>query len=144
MPHRSSVAGVDHWADFDWVVWQVEVLDPEQQISEAYDAAGMAFLLAEDSREKMAGFAAQLGCVYEGCKDDGSYGSDNEPCYTWWFRVPQTKHVQRSPKGWPVAVEELRQLLNRVIRADTQVWSGRVDGLRTRAFSRGESVPLLL
>ncbi|MFE6633642.1 hypothetical protein ACFVFT_35550 [Streptomyces tendae] len=82
----SNIVKADPWAGYEWVVWQVEVDDPEQRISEPYNTAGVAFLLAEDSRKEMVDFVARLGCVYEGCRDDGTSGSDDDPCYTWWFR----------------------------------------------------------
>ncbi|NEA60376.1 hypothetical protein G3I60_40995 [Streptomyces sp. SID13666] len=132
----------DPWAGYAWVVWQIEVLDPECRISEPYASAGVAFLLAQESREVMVDFAGRLGCVYEGCKDDGGYGSDKDPCYSWWFRVPRAEHVRRAPQGWPVAVEEARLQLNRMF-ADTQHWLVTVDGRRTRALAAGEPVPPL-
>ncbi|MFF8983860.1 hypothetical protein ACF08E_10790 [Streptomyces globisporus] len=138
-----SAVRVDPWNVCDWVVWKLEVDDPEQRISEAYHEAGMGLLLAAESRETMVGFAARLGCVYEGCKDDGSYGSDNDPCYAWWIRVPQVAHAQRTARGWPLVVEECRQQLDRMF-ADGHHWHGWVDERRTRALSTGEMMPLLL
>jgi hypothetical protein len=143
---RSSVTRKrpeDSWAACDWVVWVIGVDDPEQRISEPYHSAGTAFLLAQESREMLVGLAARLGCVYDGCKDDGSYGSDNDPCYAWWIRVPQAEHVQRSPRGWPLAVEECRQQIDHRF-ADGHHWHGWVDERRTRALSTGKRVlPLL-
>lgn len=139
---RSRAVGGDSWAAFDWVVWQIEVLDPEFRISTPYDSAGMAFLLAEDSREVMVDFAARIGCVYEGCKDDGTWG-DNDPYYAWWIRVPQDLHTRRSPQGWPVAVEEIRQELDRTF-ADQHHWSCCVDERRTRVLPAEEQTPPLL
>ncbi|MFJ5920572.1 hypothetical protein ACIQFW_32935 [Streptomyces ardesiacus] len=136
----SNIVKADPWAGYEWVVWQVEVDDPEQRISEPYNTAGVAFLLAEDSRKEMVDFAARLGCVYEGCRDDGTSGGDDDPCYTWWFRVPQTLHAQRSARGWPVVVEECRQRLN-FLFADSYHWQGRVNGHWTRAFRDGGSLP---
>jgi hypothetical protein len=104
----------------------------------------MGFLLAEDSREAMVDFAARLGCVYEGCKDDGSFGSDEDACYTWWIRVPQAEHAQRSPRGWPSAVEECRQKLERTFHMGWHHWHGFVDERRTRAVGSGERLPSLL
>ncbi|MGX1975808.1 hypothetical protein [Streptomyces kronopolitis] len=142
-PEQSRPTGADSWAAYDWVVWEIVVDDPERRISEPYNTAGLAFLLAKESREAMVGFAATLGCVYEGCKDDGTVGSDDDPCYSWWFRVPQAKHAQRSAQGWPVVVEELRRQLGRMF-ADQHGWSGWVDGRRTRALVTGKQMPPLL
>ncbi|WP_327700512.1 hypothetical protein OG530_40765 [Streptomyces decoyicus] len=140
---QSRPTGADSWAAYDWVVWEIVVDDPERRISEPYNTAGLAFLLAKESREAMVGFAATLGCVYEGCKDDGTVGSDDDPCYSWWFRVPQAKHAQRSAQGWPVVVEELRRQLGRMF-ADQHSWAGWVDGRRTRALVTGKQMPPLL
>ncbi|MCX4516004.1 hypothetical protein OHA27_38550 [Streptomyces sp. NBC_01619] len=139
---QSSAVGSDAWTGYDWVVWRIGVDDPEHRISEPYNTAGIAFLLANDSREVMAAFAALLGCVYEGCKDDGTYGSEGDPCYSWWIRVPKAKHAQRCAQGWPVVVEELRQQLDRMF-ADGHHWHGHVDARRTRARLTGENVPPL-
>ncbi|MFE7028875.1 hypothetical protein ACFU9Y_01105 [Streptomyces sp. NPDC057621] len=111
--------------------------DPEQRISEPYHSEGMAFLLAEDSREVMADFAARLGCVYEGCRYDGSFGSDNDPCYAWCFRLPQAQNAQTDAHGWPLMVEECRQQFDRMF-ADRHYWHGFVDARRTRALNEGQ------
>lgn len=139
LPRSRAVRG-DPWTDYDWVVWQIEVLDPEFRISEPYNSEGMAFSLAEDSREVLVDFAARIGCVYEGCKDDGTYGGDDDPCYAWWIRVPQDLHTQRSPKRWPVAVDEIRQELDRMF-GDQHPWSCCVDERRTRLLPAEEQAP---
>lgn len=139
---RNGAVALEQRAGDGWVVWRIRVDDPEQRISAPYESAGMGFLLAEESRAEMVEFAARLGCVYEGCRDDGSYGSDNDPCYTWWLRVPQAEHAQCAAQGWPQAVEECRQKLNDMF-ADTHYWEVMVDGPRTRALAAGKSMPAL-
>lgn len=84
--------------------------------------------------------AARLGCVYEGCKDDGTFGSDDDPYYAWWVRVPAAEYARRSPRGWPVAVEELRAYLDREY-ADNHHWHVFVDERRTSAYGPGLAVP---
>ncbi|MDH6630370.1 hypothetical protein M2271_008230 [Streptomyces sp. LBL] len=138
---RGSVAGADPWAAYEWVVWQAEVLDPEQRISEPYFAAGLPFLLAKDSREAMVDFAHRLGCIYEGCRDDGTFGSENDPCYAWCFRVPQALHAQRNARGWPLAMEECQQQLNRLVDGYPSLVA--VDARRTRALKTGKPLPSL-
>ncbi|MFF5976940.1 hypothetical protein ACFY7C_36095 [Streptomyces sp. NPDC012769] len=133
----------DPWASYDWVVWWITVDDPEAMISESYHSGGIGFLLAQDSRKVMADLAVALGCVYEGCKDDGTFGSDNDACYTWWFKVPQAEHANRSPRGWPVVVEECRKHLERTLHLGFHHWHGFVDERRTRATVTGEHVPAL-
>ncbi|MFH8574208.1 hypothetical protein [Streptomyces sp. NPDC017993] len=140
---QSRPVGADSWATNDWVVWEITVYDPEYRISEPYNTAGVGFLLAKESREVMVGFADVLGCVYEGCKDDGTVGSDDDPCYSWWFRVPQAEHAQRNAQRWPVVVEELRRKLDRMF-ADQHHWGVLVDGRRTRALVTGEQMAPLL
>ena len=144
----ASTAGhgvrTDPWASYDWVVWWLTVDDPEATISEPYHSAGTGFRLAQESREAMAGFTTTLGCVYEGCKDDGAFGSDNDACYTWWIKIQQAEHAHRSPRGWPVAVEECRKHLARTFHLGSHHWHGFVDGRRTRATVTGERVPALL
>ncbi|MGW1075911.1 hypothetical protein [Streptomyces sp. NPDC002537] len=91
--------GADLWSGFEWVVWQIVVDDPENRISAPYETEGIRFMLAERSRASMTELAARLGCVYEGCKDDGTFGSDDDPYYAWWVRVPAAEHARRGPRG---------------------------------------------
>ncbi|MFF9119063.1 hypothetical protein ACF09Y_26320 [Streptomyces massasporeus] len=139
---RSNTADPDRWSVYEWVVWQIEVDDPERRISEPYHSAGEPFLLAKNSREVMVDFAERLGCIYEGCRDDGVCGSDDDPCYTWWFRVPQSLHVQRNPRGWPLVMKECQLHLNRLF-ADHYHWQVFVDARRTQAIMEGNPLPPL-
>ncbi|MFF1628865.1 hypothetical protein [Streptomyces sp. NPDC058272] len=139
---RSNTVDADRWSAYEWVVWQIEVLDPEQRISEPYFEEGLPFLLAKDSREVMVDFAERWGCIYEGCRDDGTFGSDDDPCYTWWFRVPQALHAQRTPRGWPLVMEECQLHLDRTF-ADHYHWEVAVDVRRTRALNDGKPLPPL-
>ncbi|MEU6019371.1 hypothetical protein ABZ826_36890 [Streptomyces sp. NPDC047515] len=102
------------WEDFDWVVWRINVDDPEQRVTEPYGDAGMAPDLAEHTRGPMTELAASLGCVYEDCCDDDSYGDDVH-YYAWWVRLPQAEHARRGKDGIPVAVDRLRQYLVTVL-----------------------------
>ncbi|MFE4830690.1 hypothetical protein [Streptomyces sp. NPDC056672] len=132
----SNPVRADSRAGYAWVVWQLEVIDPEHRISEPYASDNMPFLLAEYSRDAVADLAARRGLVYEGCWE-GSWGSDDDPCYRWWFRVPHIRHGQRSSRGWPVAVEECRQALDRLF-CDNHHWYVKVDKDRTGALKAGE------
>lgn len=134
----SGTAKVDAWTGYEWVIWQIEVIDPEYRISEPYVSENVPFLLDEYSREAVADLAVHWGCVYEGSWE-GAWGSDNDPCYRWWFRVPQARHSQRGPRGWPVAVEECQQALDRFF-CDHHQWWGIVDRRRTEALRAGQHV----
>ncbi|MFF4717590.1 hypothetical protein ACFY2V_40295 [Streptomyces eurythermus] len=74
-----------HWEDFDWVVWKLEVQDPQQLAGENPE-------LDEQTKEAMTQLAASLGCVYELCVD---YDSDENgtPYYAWWVRLPAAEHT---------------------------------------------------
>ncbi|MFI0162099.1 hypothetical protein ACH4OH_27140 [Streptomyces albidoflavus] len=119
-----------------WVVWRLEVIDPEQRISDPYTSVGMGFLLDKYSREAIAGVAGSSAAVYEGSWE-GSYGSDNDACYRWWLRVPQACHVHRTAKGWPSAVEEYRQALDRFF-CNQHHWFVMIDEGRTKALQAEE------
>ncbi|MEU9984846.1 hypothetical protein [Streptomyces sp. NPDC050856] len=58
----------------------------------------------------MTELAASLGCVYEDCCDDDTYGSDDDPYYAWWIRVPQAEH-RRGKDGILLVIHTLRQYL---------------------------------
>ncbi|MFJ5222823.1 hypothetical protein [Streptomyces sp. NPDC088400] len=142
MTSSCSAVRTDPWAAYEWVLWRIRVDDPEQRISEPYHSEGMAFQLPEDSRKVMVDFAGHLGCVYEGSRDDGTFGSDGDPYYLWWVRVPQALHTRRGARGWPLAVEECQQQLDRMF-ADQHAWEVVVDGPLTRAFHDGKPLPLM-
>ncbi|WP_406500194.1 hypothetical protein OG936_37560 [Streptomyces sp. NBC_00846] len=91
------------WQDFEWVVWRLEVQDPQQLAGEDPD-------LDERTQETMTELAASLGCVYELCVDYDSY-DDETPYYAWWVRVPTAEHARRGENGLPVAVDRLHRYL---------------------------------
>ncbi|MCX4791633.1 hypothetical protein OG369_37760 [Streptomyces sp. NBC_01221] len=91
------------WQDFEWVVWRLEVQDPQQLAGEDPD-------LDERTQETMTELAASLGCVYELCVDYHSY-DDETPYYAWWVRVPTAEHARRGENGLPVAVDRLHRYL---------------------------------
>ncbi|MGW3661324.1 hypothetical protein ACWD6R_39405 [Streptomyces sp. NPDC005151] len=89
--------------DFEWVVWRLEVQDPQQLAGEDPD-------LDERTQETMTELAASLGCVYELCVDYDSY-DDETPYYAWWVRLPATEHARLDKDGLPLAIAPLRQYL---------------------------------
>ncbi|WP_328681832.1 hypothetical protein OG905_38450 [Streptomyces sp. NBC_00322] len=91
------------WDEFEWVVWRINVDDPEQR-------AGAEPDLAELTRQPMTDLAASLGCVYEDCCDDDS-SEDDVPYYAWWVRLPAAGHARRNPVGIPLALDRLREYL---------------------------------
>ncbi|MFG3310288.1 hypothetical protein [Streptomyces wuyuanensis] len=91
------------WTDFAWVVWRLEVKDPQQLAGEDPDLDGR-------TQEAMTELAGSLGCVYEHCVDSDSY-PDGTPYYAWWVRLPATEHAQRDKDGVPQALGALRQYL---------------------------------
>jgi hypothetical protein len=61
------------WDEFEWVVWRINVDDPQQRAGHEPD-------LAERTKGPMTELAASVGCVYEECCDDDS-SEDDVPYY---------------------------------------------------------------
>ncbi|MFH8371806.1 hypothetical protein [Streptomyces sp. NPDC018031] len=99
------------WEDFDWAVWQVTVDDPENRLVSSREQHDQRPDLAEGTRQPMTELTASLGCVYEDCCDHDTYGTDDDPYYAWWIRVPQTEHNRRGKDGIPLVIHILRQYL---------------------------------
>ncbi|WP_138894524.1 hypothetical protein [Streptomyces chryseus] len=91
------------WSDFEWVVWRLEVRDPQRLAGEEPD-------LDERTKATMTELAASLGCVYELCVDYDSY-DDDTPYYAWWVRLPASEHARLGKDGLPLAIGPLRQYL---------------------------------
>ncbi|MEU5241635.1 hypothetical protein ACH4UR_35585 [Streptomyces lydicus] len=89
--------------DFEWVVWRIEVQDPQQLAGEDPD-------LDERTEETMTQLASSLDCVYEHCVDYDS-DADGTPYYAWWVRLPAAEHARQDKVGIPQALGPLRQYL---------------------------------
>lgn len=96
--------------DFDWVVWRINVDDPELRVASSFESSGQTPDLAECTRQPMTELAASLGCLYEECCDDDS-SEDDVSQYAWWIRVRAAEHARRGENGLPVVVDRLRQYL---------------------------------
>ncbi|PJN14659.1 hypothetical protein CG724_33845 [Streptomyces sp. CB02120-2] len=94
---------VTDWNDFEWVVWRLEVRDPQR-------LAGEEPVLDERTRETLTELAASLGCVYELCVDYDSY-DDDTPYYAWWVRLPASEHATVGKDGLPLVIAPLREYL---------------------------------
>ncbi|WP_347125962.1 hypothetical protein [Streptomyces sp. 21So2-11] len=103
--HTTESGGmrVTDWTDFEWVVWRLEVQDPQRLVGGEPD-------LEERTQEAMTELAASLGCVYDSCVDYDSY-DDETPYYAWWVRLPQAEHARLDKDGLPLAIAPLRQYL---------------------------------
>ncbi|MEV6424681.1 hypothetical protein [Streptomyces sp. NPDC051662] len=144
-----SAVRTDPWAAYVWVLGRIRVDCPEQRISEPCHSEGMAFLLPEDGREVMVDFAGRPGdgrllwaawVRLRGLPDDGTCGSDGDPYYVWWVRVPQALHTRRGASGWPLAIAERQQQLGRMF-AHQHAWEVRVDGPLAQALHDGKPLP---
>lgn len=101
---RDEGADVADWNDFEWVVWRLEVKDPQR-------LAGEEPCLDERTKGSMQELAASLGCVYEHCVDYDSY-PEGTPYYAWWVRLPAIEHARSGKDGLPQAIGPLRQYLS--------------------------------
>lgn len=93
----------DGLESFEWVVWRLEVRDPQR-------LAGGEPDLDERTRAPMKELAASLGCVYELCVDYDSY-DDDTPYYAWWVRLPASAQARLGEHGLPQVLGPLRQYL---------------------------------
>lgn len=109
----APVAGDDDLAGLDWVVWRLEVKDPQELAGDDLD---------ERTKQAMTELAGSLGCQYDHCV--GS--SDTTPrsaYYAWYVRVPQDEHQRRGPDGLPRAVTALHEHLRTAVPAALTDWS---------------------
>ncbi len=96
----------------DWVIWDLEVRDPQRCAPEG---------VAEATGEPIRALAASLGCTLLACVDDDSYGLVPEGTYySWLVRVPRGEH--RDDHGIPVAVARIQQRLRALLPSQLQDW----------------------
>lgn len=107
----APAAGDDDLHGLDWVVWRLEVVDPEELAGDDLD---------ERTKQAMTELAGSLGCQYDHCVE-GELGGVRY--YVWWVRVPQAEHQRRGPDGLPRVVTVLHEHLRTVLPAALADWS---------------------
>jgi hypothetical protein len=129
-PAKTGAAkvGADGLDELDWVVWRLEVKDPQQLAEDGLD---------ERTQQAMTELAGSLGCQYDHCVDhDSMDGTPEGTYYAWWVRVPRAEHQRRGPDGLPRAVTALHEHLRTVLPAALTDWSIAPDGdLTTRVLA---------
>ncbi|MCE7011803.1 hypothetical protein LWC34_54665 [Kibdelosporangium philippinense] len=106
-------------ARLGWIVWTIEVRDPEQRAAPDIGAR------TEQAMTEMAG---SLGCVFSHCVDDDSYDLTPEGTYySWSVRVPRGEHLRRNEHGVPIAVAALWDYLRTKLPKGLDDWHVRPD-----------------
>jgi hypothetical protein len=106
-------------ARLDWIMWTLEVRDPEQRAAPD---------IGERTEQAMTEMAGSLGCVYSHCVDDDSYDLTPEGTYyAWSLRVPRSEHLRRNEHGVPIAVAALWDYLRTQLPTGVDNWHVRPD-----------------
>ncbi|WP_331768155.1 hypothetical protein [Embleya sp. NBC_00896] len=102
------------WQNLAWVVWRINVDDPNRSASEEPD-------LAERTDQAMTELAATSGCVYENCVDFDS-SEDGVPYYAWWFGSRRSSTPDAAPT---VSRTPSKRCAATWPRSCPRAWSGR-------------------
>lgn len=111
-------------SQYPWVVWTVELLDPDRLAGD--DVAGRTAAAA-------AAAAELYGCVYEYCVDEDEMPNGTK-YYKWYLGVNQAEHQQRVG-GVPAVLAELVGALIGVLPTGIDVdhhWTAGPDARATR------------
>lgn len=127
-----SVGTASSWPDnaeaslahYSWVVWTVELLDPDRRAGDN---------VAERTAAAATAAAELYGCVYEYCVDEDAM-ADGTKCYKWYIGVARAEH-ERRVGNVPVVVAELLGALIGILPEEVDVdahWTARPDACATR------------
>ena len=103
--NETATASPDIWesafSHYPWVVWSLELLDPDRLAGDN---------VAERTAAAATAAAELFGCVYEYCVDEDSM-PDGTRYYKWFIGVTQAEHQQRVGNVPTVVAELLGALI---------------------------------